>query len=103
MFHEGSSQLQAMLFVEVQKSRCRPPFRGRTDNAPIALKAKMILPVLFTRMKQSNKIAFVSGFRIYRRDVWPLVQIAMQATEAKITVVIGSAMLLGDDVIHLVR
>jgi hypothetical protein len=92
-----------MLLVEVQKSRCRPSFRGRTDNEPIALKVKMILPAVFTRMKQSNKIVFVSAFRIYRRDVWPLLQIAMQTTEAKITVVIGSVMLLGDNVIDLVR
>jgi hypothetical protein len=92
-----------MLLVEVQKSGCRPSYRGRADNAPIALKVKMFLPAVFTRMKQSNKVVSVSAFRIYRCDVWSLLQIAMQATEAKITVVIGSATLLGDDVIDLMR
>jgi hypothetical protein len=92
-----------MLLVEVQECCRCPSFRGRTDNAPIAFKMKMIQPTLFARMKQRNKIVFVSGFRIGRCDVWPFLEIAMQAGKAKITVVIGTAMLLGNNVIDLVR
>jgi hypothetical protein len=62
----------------------------------------MILPAILSWLEQSNKIVFVSGFRFLRRDVWSLLQIAAQATEAKITIVIGAAMLLGDNVIDLV-
>ena len=54
-------------------------------------------------MKQGNEIVFASSLRIYRRDVWPLLQIAMQATEAKIIFVISATMLLRDNVIDLVR
>lgn len=64
---------------------------------------KMILPAVFARMKQSNEFMLVTAFRICRRDIGPLFQVTAQATEAKIALVISSAMLLGDNVIDLVR
>ena len=92
-----------MLLVEIQKPDCCPPFRACANNAPINFQTKMFVPTVLARVKQGNEILFASTLKIDRRDVWPLLQIAMQATEAKIIFVINATMLLRDNVINLAR
>ena len=63
----------------------------------------MFLPVLFPGMKQSHNVVFVCSFRIYRCDIWTLLEITAQATQAEIAHLIGPQVLLGDNMIDLMR
>jgi hypothetical protein len=101
--HQQSAQLHAFLCVEIQQSCCRATFRSHPLYAPIFSQLKMGMPALLARMKQGHNAVGTPGFRVCGSDVGPFFQVTAQATEAEIALLIGPQVLLGDNMIDLMR
>jgi hypothetical protein len=61
------------------------------------------VPALLARMKQRYDVVDAPGFRVCGGDVGPLFQVAAQATQAEIALRIGPQVLLGDNMVDLMR
>src|SRR2546430_5899698 len=59
------------------------------------------MPALLARMKQGHDAIGTPSFWVRGGNVGPLFQVAAQATEAEIGLLIGPHMLLGDNMINL--
>src|SRR5262249_17411198 len=103
LLHQQSAQLHAFLRVEIQEPRCGATFRSHALYAPIFSQLKVSVPALLTRMKQRHDAVGTPGFRVCRRDVGTLFQVTAQATQAEIALLIGPHVLLGDNMIDLMR
>jgi hypothetical protein len=64
---------------------------------------KVLVPALLSRMKQGYDMVRISGFRVRGRDVGPLLKVTAQTTQTEIALLIGPHVLLGDDVVDLMR
>lgn len=64
------------------------------------IETEVIRPFVHPRMKKADKLA---GLRIYARDVWTLVAIAMRTSQGQIGWLSLASVLPGDDVVDLKR
>src|SRR5262249_46219806 len=101
--HQQSAQLHAFLRVEIQKSCCGATFWSDPLDAPIFLQLKVGVPALLARMTQRHDVVGAPGCRIRGCNVRTFFQVTAQATQAKIALLIGLQVLLGNNMIDLMR
>ena len=101
--HQQPSQLHPFLSVEVQQSPRGSAFRRQSLYATVFSEMKVLLPPLLPGMKEGDDAVLALVFRVRRRDVGTLLEVTAQATQAQITLLIRTHVLLGDDMVNLMR
>ena len=97
---EHPSLFHPLLAIQLQQADGRPSVRGIAAESPIGAELEVICPNLSAGLEQRGDLP---GLGIYSRQVAALVPIAEGAAEGEVGGIGRSSVLLGDDVVDLVR